>query len=90
MWKFRDDLKNNLSKTDMQDFLRANSQSVPKGESAVSDGGLKGREHTSFQVYYFGTCFWLKIIFPCLLLDDLLGKQVYVPDFLLLSSIINN
>ena len=39
MWKYRDELKNNLSKAEMQELLQANNQKVPKGESAVSGWG---------------------------------------------------
>lgn len=36
MWKYRDELKNNLSKSELQSLLLANDQKVPKGESNVS------------------------------------------------------
>ena len=39
IWKFRDDLNNQMSKVDMCKFLRANEQTVPKGEAAVSNSG---------------------------------------------------
>ena len=36
MWKYRDELKNNLSKSELQELLVANNQKVPKGEASVS------------------------------------------------------
>ena len=36
MWKIRDEARNSLSKSEMQELLLANNQLVPKGESAVS------------------------------------------------------
>jgi len=39
IWKFRDDLRLGLRKPDLHSLLIANKQTIPKGESAVSDSG---------------------------------------------------
>ena len=39
IWKYRDLLKNNLSKVNMHQLLEANDQKIPKGEASVSSGG---------------------------------------------------
>ena len=44
MWKYRDELQNSLSKSEMHQLLETNHQSVPKGEAKASHvcGGVLG------------------------------------------------